>query len=68
MRTQPTPSVSRNGRGVNAVAAVRGASPLQSHPAQPRRAESSNDYDADFDHYDDGLVHGHLWAMSSTIR
>lgn len=23
---------------------------------------------ADRDYYDDGLVHGHFWAMSSTIR
>lgn len=23
---------------------------------------------ADHDEYDDGLVHGHFWAMSSTVR
>lgn len=23
---------------------------------------------AEHDHHDDGLVHGHFWAMSSTVR
>lgn len=23
---------------------------------------------ADNDHHDDGLVHGHFWAMSTTVR
>ncbi|MDE2318449.1 MAG: hypothetical protein KGK02_01980 [Rhodospirillales bacterium] len=64
MRAQTTPSVSPGG---NAVAAARGTSSLQSHPAQPRRTEPSNDRD-DFNRYDDGLVHGHFWAMSSTVR
>ena len=68
MRTQPTPSISSGGRGGNGVAVARRASLLQSHPAQPSRVEPAHDRDADFDRYDDGLVHGHFWAMSSTIR
>ncbi len=68
MRTQPTPSVSFGRRGGNDVVAARGTSLLLSHPTQPSRGEPAHDRDADFDRYDDGLVHGHFWAMSSTIR
>ncbi|HTQ70219.1 MAG TPA: hypothetical protein VMH92_01825 [Acidocella sp.] len=71
MRTQMTPSFSPNGLGGNGVAVARDARatgrPTQPTPT-PRRAESSDDRNADFDRHDDGLVHGHFWAMSSTIR
>ncbi len=71
MRTQMTPNFSPDGLGGNGVAVARDAraSGRQAQPTQPpRRAESSNDHHADYDRYDDGLVHGHFWAMSSTVR
>ncbi|MBU6420275.1 MAG: hypothetical protein KGQ79_11210 [Proteobacteria bacterium] len=68
MRFQTTPSLSPNGLGNGAVVA-RDAHPYQhlSVPA-PRGAEPSRDREAKEDHHDDGLVHGHFWAMSSTVR
>ncbi|MGE4482108.1 hypothetical protein [Acidocella sp.] len=71
MRNQTTPSFSPDGLGGNGVVVARDArtSGRSSHPAPThRRAESSHDHNADFDNYDDGLVHGHFWAMSSTVR
>lgn len=71
MRTHTTPSFSPDGLGGTGVAVARDtrASARSPQPTQaPRRAESAHDHNADFDRYDDGLVHGHFWAMSSTVR
>lgn len=71
MRNPITQTFSPDGLGGNGVVVARDArsggrpnQPTQTH----RRAESSNDRNDDFDNYDDGLVHGHFWAMSSTVR
>lgn len=71
MRSQTTPHFSPDGLGGNGVAAVRDARssgrPFQSSPIQPR-AETARDRNVESDQFDDGLVHGHFWAMSSTVR
>ncbi len=71
MRIQTTPNFSPDGLGGNGVAVARDAR-ASGRPTQPapthRRAEPSNDRNDDSDNRDDGLVHGHFWAMSSTIR
>lgn len=72
MRTQTTPSLSPDFRGGNGMAVARDAR-ASGRPAKPsptHRAETSNDHNhnTESDSYDDGLVHGHLWAMSSTVR
>ena len=71
MRNQTTPCFSPDGLGGNGVVVARDARASGRSP-QPtpthRRAESSHERHADFDNYDDGLVHGHFWAMSSTVR
>jgi hypothetical protein len=71
MRTHTTPNFSPDGLGGNGVAVARDARD-SGRPTNPtthhRRAEPSHDRNNDFDRYDDGLVHGHFWAMSSTVR
>ncbi len=71
MRTHTTPNFSPDGPGGNGVAVARDAR-ASGRPTQPtpnnRRAEPSNDRAIDTDQHDDGLVHGHFWAMSSTVR
>lgn len=52
----------RNGTGPQGHCGQGGA-PVPGH----ERADRHN-HTADQDGYDDGLVHGHFWAMSSTVR
>ncbi len=67
MRAHTTPNSLPGGSGANGRNLARRTSPLPNRTAQPQCEEPANDRD-DFDHYDDGLVHGHFWAMSSTVR
>ena len=69
MRCQTTPSFSPHGAGGSSVAAVRDSNFRSGQPAQARHvAEPSQAHRPQDDNHDDGLVHGHFWAMSSTVR
>ncbi|WP_298214994.1 hypothetical protein [Acidocella sp.] len=70
MRIQTTPNFSPDGLGGNG-AAVRDAG-FGSRAPQPsstrHRVEPAYDRQPAENDHDDGLVHGHFWAMSSTVR
>ncbi len=67
MRNQPASNFSPKGLGRNnAVVAPdpRPYLPVQSH----RHTDFYPGCNAEDAGHDDGLVHGHFWAMSSTVR
>lgn len=68
MRSHTIPNISVGSVCMSNAAVSCGADPLRAQPPQSRHAESARDGHAENGDHDDGLVHGHFWAMSSTVR
>ncbi|MBB5373603.1 hypothetical protein [Acidocella aromatica] len=68
MRIQLFPTFSHDGFGGHAVAQSQreaGNAVVAAQAQAQRRDEENRTEHRD---HDDGLVHGHFWAMSSTVR
>ena len=66
-------STQTNRRPAPALQAMNLSHEIRDHhgaTAAPRHGmmDHHNREQADREYYDDGLVHGHFWAMSSTVR
>lgn len=68
MRNQLSPTFSPNGFGGHAVAQSQREASNAVVAAQTQARRRDEETRAEQRDHDDGLVHGHFWAMSSTVR